>query len=197
MRWRNFWRSSDLMFLSTALNIVKRLLDKRSRSVLDMGCGKGRPMKFLNREHRFYTVGLDIYKPYLVKAKKDGTHDDYVLCDIRYAPVKEKSFDVILDIEVIEHLDKTDGAKLLRNIERLARRQIIISTHVHKCEQGVCDNNPYQKHKCLWGLGELLSFGYTVKGVGFKGMFGKDGIAYRTPLIFRRYYMFYGFLREY
>lgn len=40
---------------------VWRRLDKESKSILDVGCGKGRPMAFLNRRHRFFAVGIDIF----------------------------------------------------------------------------------------------------------------------------------------
>jgi SAM-dependent methyltransferase len=71
----------------TALNTCWRFLDKGAESILDIGCGKGEPMKFINRARNFYVVVLDIFKPYLLKAKKNSTHDDYVLCDVRYMPV--------------------------------------------------------------------------------------------------------------
>lgn len=98
----------------TALNTVWRFLDKGAQSILDIGCGEGEPMKFINRRKWFYTVGLDVFKPYLLKAKREETHDDYVLCDVTYTPVKEKAFDVVIAIEVLEHLTREDGVKLLK-----------------------------------------------------------------------------------
>jgi len=170
---------------STTLNIVQRFLDKESKSILDVGCGKGRPMKFMDKRGRFYAVGLDIFKPYLVKAKMKETHDDYVLCDVRYIPIKDKAFDIVLAIEVLEHLDKEEGVKLLKDIERIARKQVIITTPVGRCEQHICDNNPYQEHKCVWNIHEMRAFGYIVKGVGLRGVFGQDAIAHKIPSVLR------------
>jgi 16S rRNA G527 N7-methylase RsmG len=47
----------------TALNTCWRFLDKSAQSTLDVGCGKGAPMKFINRAINFYMLGLDIFKP--------------------------------------------------------------------------------------------------------------------------------------
>lgn len=41
-----------------------------------MGCGKGEPTKFINKNKRVFTVGLDIFKPCLEESKKHGIHDD-------------------------------------------------------------------------------------------------------------------------
>ena len=177
---------------STTISIVQRFLDKESKSILDVGCGKGKPMRFVNKRGRFYAVGLDIFKPYLIKAKMEETHDDYVLCDVRYMPVKDKAFDVVLAMEVLEHLGKKEGVKMLKDIERMlkdieriARKQVIITTPVGRCEQHICDNNPYQEHRCIWNIDEMKCLGYIVKGVGLRGVFGQDAIAHKIPSVLK------------
>jgi ubiquinone/menaquinone biosynthesis C-methylase UbiE len=156
-------------------------LDKSAKSILDIGCGKGVPMKFINRARNFYTVGLDIFKPYLIKAKKNNTHDDYVLCDVRYMPVRDKSFDVVLCIEVLEHLNKEEGINLLRAMEKVARRQVILTTPVSRYEQHAYDNNPYQEHRYVWSVDEIERLGYNVRGAGLKGIPGESGLAHKIP----------------
>ena len=47
----------------SALNTVWRKLDKSSKTILDVGCGKGEPMAFINRHGKFKVVGIDIFKP--------------------------------------------------------------------------------------------------------------------------------------
>lgn len=69
-------------------------------------------MKFINRRGWYYTVGLNIFKPYLLKAKREETHDDYVSFDVNYLPVKEEVLDVVITIELLEHLTREDGVKL-------------------------------------------------------------------------------------
>jgi len=169
----------------TALNAVWRSLDKDAGSILDAGCGKGEPMKFINRSKRFYAVGLDIFKPYLEDCKRHGIHDDYVLCDVRRVPLREESFDVILCIEVLEHLKREHGKRLIRSLEQMARKQVIITTPVGVYKQQAYEENPHQEHKWIWSPTELKRFGYGVKGVGIRNMGGEEGLASRLPKIAR------------
>jgi 2-polyprenyl-3-methyl-5-hydroxy-6-metoxy-1,4-benzoquinol methylase len=57
----------------SALNAVWRKLDKSSKTILDVGCGKGEPMAFINRKGKFKVVGIDILSPTLTKLKKSST----------------------------------------------------------------------------------------------------------------------------
>jgi 2-polyprenyl-3-methyl-5-hydroxy-6-metoxy-1,4-benzoquinol methylase len=142
----------------TALNTCWRFLDKSAKSILDVGCGKGEPMRFINRARNFYTVGLDIFKPYLIKAKRNNTHDDYVLCDVRHMPIRSKSMDVVIGLEIIEHLSKYDGEVLLKNMEDVARKQVIITTPVGFSSQDkllLSDGNPWQVHRSGWCVNDM------------------------------------------
>jgi ubiquinone/menaquinone biosynthesis C-methylase UbiE len=138
-------------------------------------------MKFINSARNFYAGGLEIFKPYLREAKKNDTHDDYVLCDVRYMPVRIKSFDIVLCIEMLEHLNKEEGTNLMRAMEKVGRRQVILTTLVSKYEQHAYDNNPYQEHKYVWSMNEIKRLGYNIKGAGLKGIPGESGLAHKIP----------------
>jgi SAM-dependent methyltransferase len=165
----------------TVLNTLLRFLDKDAQSILDVGCGKGDPMKFINRNGSFYTVGLDIFRPYLLEAKRSRSHQDYILCDVGIMPIKERAFDVVLCIEVLEHLRREDGVKLIKSMEKVARKQVIMTTPVNRYKQKAYDGNPYQEHKYVWSVDEIKRFGYSVKGAGMQGIPGEDGLVYKIP----------------
>jgi len=167
-------------------NTLWRGLDKRSQSILDIGCGKGGPMENINKRGKFYTVGVDAFAPYLKECKAKGVHQEYVLCDIKNLPLRNKSFDIVLCIEVIEHLEKEDGRKLLQAMEKIARRQVIISTPVGVWRQKDIDKqlNPYQKHRAVWFPGELRSLGYKVRGCAVRKLCDEEGLLARLPKIF-------------
>lgn len=167
----------------TAWNTVWRSLDKRGQTILDLGCGKGEPMRFINRRNQFYCVGADIFGLHLSEAKEQASHHDYVLCDIQRLPVKEKTFDVVLCLEVLEHLSGEDGQKLLKDMEGIARRQVIVSTPLGRYKQGTYDKNPYYEHKYIWSPEQLRKLGYKVKTMGLRNMGGEGGFAYRLPVI--------------
>lgn len=110
-------------------------------------------------------------------------YNDLILGDVRYLPFKDKSFDAIICMEVLEHLQKGDGEKLLSELERVARKQILLTTPVGKYEQHLFGGNPYQEHRYIWNPRELKALGYKVRGVGFKGMGGEQSWAFHVPLI--------------
>jgi SAM-dependent methyltransferase len=153
----------------TYIDIIRRNLWKSANLILDVGCGRGLPMKVMNRQKKFYSVGVDLFMPYLKEAKKERIHDEYVLCDVCCLPFREKSFDVALCLEVIDHLSKNDGRKLLKELEQVASAQIIMSAHVgfHPLVEGI-DDNPLQVHKSGWMPKEFKSLGFKVRGQGFR-----------------------------
>jgi SAM-dependent methyltransferase len=167
----------------TVLNTVWRSLDKQAESILDVGCGLGEPMKFINRHKQFYTVGLDTFKPYIDESKKEGIHDEYVLCDVQHMAFPRKSFDIVLCMEVLEHLEREAGQKLLETMEEIARKQVIISTPVGKYDQHTYDENPFQEHKTIWSPAELKKLGYKIRGHGIGNIGGREGIISRFPRI--------------
>jgi len=132
-------------------------------------------MAFLNKHGKFEAVGIDIFKLYLKEAKNKGRFRDLILGDVRYLPFKDKSFDTVICMEVLEHLEKADGYKLLDELERVARRQVLLTTPVGKHELHPFDENPYQEHKYIWKVEELRKLGYKVRGRGLINIGGPSG----------------------
>jgi SAM-dependent methyltransferase len=136
--------------------------------ILDVGCGKGNTVKTLLLLNRTvftasYKIGLDIFLPYLFSAKK--IYDDVLRCDIRYLPIKDSSCDIVIANQVIEHLDKNDGFKLMQSLERVSREIILITTPVgYNPKQDLEDNNPWQVHKSTWHPDDFKKHGYKVNG---------------------------------
>ncbi|MFC2072264.1 class I SAM-dependent methyltransferase [Chloroflexota bacterium] len=165
----------------TSLNTAWRHIDNKGKSILDIGCGKGEPMRFINRHKQFYSVGLDAWEPRLIGGKEQRIHDDYILCNIRNLPIKKETFDIVLCLEVLEHLEREAGLELIRIMEGIARRQVIISTPLGQYEQGIMDGNPYENHVYIWTPNELKQLGYKVKTFGLRRIGGKGGLSSRLP----------------
>jgi ubiquinone/menaquinone biosynthesis C-methylase UbiE len=121
-------------------------LDRSAQSCLDVGCGRG-AFKFIQS---FYSVGCDIYQSSLIKAREKGYYDNLVRCDVRQLPFKPKSFDIAICVEVIEHVDKAGGMELLRQMEEIASRQVIIMTPWGYCPVNEREDNPYLFHLSGW-----------------------------------------------
>lgn len=93
----------------TVLNTVWRHIGPETGTILDVGCGKGEPAMFINRNGGYFTIGLDAFDPYLKHCKTCGIHDTYIQADVRSLPFTDNSFDSVICLEVLEHLEKEDG----------------------------------------------------------------------------------------
>lgn len=154
----------------TPLHMLCGKMARDVRDVLDLGCGRGNPMRFINRHRRCFTVGADLFLPYLMESKSEGIHDGYVLCDVRRLPFRPKSFDTVLCLRLLEHLTLEEGARLLADVEALARRQVAIITPAYPFHQSAFEANPYQEHKRFWSASALTRRGYRVWPNGLRNV---------------------------
>jgi SAM-dependent methyltransferase len=180
-----------LLPFSPFRGIVYLMPDKRSSNILDVGCGTGAfpSMLKLRGTEIPFAVGVDLYLPYLRQCKDKGLYDDVVLCDARCIPFREGSFDVLLAIDVIEHLPKEDGLNFLRQLEKLAVRQVILTTPVGFVEVRVPScvhlkplEDKLLKHRSGWLPHEFRIRGYKVRGMIGPSFIPKD-IAYWLSFI--------------
>ena len=144
-------------------------------TVLDLGCGYNSPIQYC-KQH--FSVGVELFEPYLLESKKKGIHNQYIKADIREIKFKPDSFDVILCSEVIEHLKKKEGYELIGRMEKWAKKKIIITVPNGYIWQDDLDNNKLQKHQSEWCAKELQNLGFKVYGMngwkklrGYKGLF--------------------------
>jgi len=109
---------------------ILTVLAKEGGAYLDIGCGKGKWGYLLKTSHKppSYIVGGDIDLSNLRYAKKHKTYDDVVLLDGRHLPFRDDSFDIVLAIEVIEHMEKIEGQKLLDEAERVSRESYSVNS---------------------------------------------------------------------
>ena len=107
-------------------------------------------------------MGVDMDKGRLLEAKQAGFHDNYVMADVMTLGFAPKSFDVVLSVDLIEHLTKEEGFRLIQKMETIAKGKVIIVTP-NGFEQ-IRGDKLRQVHKCGWELSELRDMGYNIKG---------------------------------
>jgi 2-polyprenyl-3-methyl-5-hydroxy-6-metoxy-1,4-benzoquinol methylase len=133
------------------------------KTILDIGCGASSPICSCSKS--CYSVGIDIFKPAILRSKKQGIHDDYVLADLNHSCFKPASFETVLAVEVLEHLKKADGYRFLKTMKTLAEHAILIVTPNGFLSQEEYDKNPYQEHLSGWTSTELRMLGFHVNGI--------------------------------
>ncbi|MGA2628278.1 MAG: methyltransferase domain-containing protein [Candidatus Bathyarchaeia archaeon] len=82
----------------TYLRILRNSIEGyKPKRVIDLGCGSGLALSWLDGER----IGVDL-SPELIQNAHDGP--DYVVADLEITPFKDQSFDLVICIDVAEHL---------------------------------------------------------------------------------------------
>lgn len=141
------------------------------KTLLDVGCGSDSPIQSFS--HKLHCVGVDGFAPSLEKSKSRGIHDEYRQIDVMDIgkEFEADSLDCVLASDLIEHLTKEDGYKLMDMIEKIAAKKVIIFTPNGFLPQGEYDDNPMQVHISGWSVEEMQKAGYEVIGInGWKSL---------------------------
>ena len=151
-------------------------------TVLDLGCGKNSPIQHCNIP---FSVGVDVFETYLKESQKKGIHNKYIKEDIRKINLEPKSFDAVIALDVLEHLTEEEGRELIKRMESLAKKKIIVTTPNGYIRQESYDDNPLQEHKSGWAPGELEELGFKVIGLnGWKRLRGERSLIKYRPVRF-------------
>jgi len=138
--------------------------DKDIESILDVACGLSLKSKFIPAKIR---VGVDIYEEYFKHIESDKP---YVVLkhDVRKLEkiFQPKSFDLVLALDIIEHLKKSESINMLKQCEKIARKAVIIETPLGFVPQNMdilgYGGHSVQTHRCGWEVEELEKMGYKV-----------------------------------
>ena len=153
----------DILWTHPYLWEFVQLLPNEAHSLLDLGCGRGL-VGALAGIYREYDriAGVDAFEPYLNFARSHGFYTELRKVDLNdLLPYADKEFDVVTCLEVIEHLDKEVGSRLIEEMQRIGRR-VIIGTPDRFHEQPEFDGNRLQRHQSLWSPKEMKHLGYKV-----------------------------------
>lgn len=140
---------------------LKKILNG-CETMLDIGCGEYSPLRFVPST---YSFGVDAHKQSLTKSKKNEVHDKYLLKDVRkiHTEFEPHSFDACVAIDLIEHLTKKEGLKLIDDMLKIARKCIVIFTPNGFLPQH--DANKLQEHQSGWTTKEMKNRGFEVIGI--------------------------------
>ena len=154
------------------------------QSVLDIGCGTAPTLRQLGVPH---CVGLEGYQPDFEKAQRLNTQDEIICGDLRHLTqhFKPGQFDACIAMDVIEHLPKEDGLKLMREMELVAKKKVVFFTPNGFLPQRQAADSDLQAHFSGWEAAEMQGHGSDVLGMlGPKSLRGEYHMIKRSPKVF-------------
>jgi predicted TPR repeat methyltransferase len=160
----------------TYWGITKNMVGSNFKTVLDVGCGTGTQMQIIDPKHKSIATGVDIYEPYLKEVRKKKIYNNILKQDIRHLSFKDNSFDLVICFHVIEHLTKKEGIEVIKKMEKIAKKRIVLAMPVGHLHQEAFDGNEHQEHKSEWYPKDLEKMGYVVRGQGLKRLFKEENM---------------------
>jgi ubiquinone/menaquinone biosynthesis C-methylase UbiE len=149
--------------------VMAKLGNLSHKIVLDIGCGKGVIGFLIKTEQKdlAYLIGIDLNLEYLRQTKLHNVYDDLILASAETLPFKNKSIDVVIAVEVIEHLSKTKGYVFLEEIEKIVLNLALLTTPNGFLESKT-PSNLFEVHRSGWQTEELRSKSFQIFGMGLK-----------------------------
>lgn len=140
--------------------------------ILDLGHGLGQTGLMLRglgvTRGQPELTGVDVYKPYHLLQERLGIYDKVILHDLCETPLpfKNKTHHITIGQQVIEHLPKEKGIRLLVELECVTKDLIIIATPNGYHESGPgTDGNQHSAHLSAWHPNDFQKHGYETRVV--------------------------------
>ena len=135
-------------FVDSVPSIMKTIISLDPLAVLDIGPGWGK-YGLMCREYLRDLQLLDAVEvPQGRMYTQDCIYDNIIESDIRRADVYWSKYDLVIFIDVIEHMEKAEGQKILKDIVS-AGASVLVSTPKLWMEQHD-ENNPFEEHVSHW-----------------------------------------------
>ena len=131
-------------------------------TVLDLGCGEDSPVP---RATLAAVIGVDGYEPSVNAAREAGAHAEVILANVLDLDFPPRSFDAVVLVEVIEHLESEDAMKLIERAKDWARVKVVLTTPNGFFPQGPLYGNEMQRHVSGWTPRDLQDQGFVCRGL--------------------------------
>jgi ubiquinone/menaquinone biosynthesis C-methylase UbiE len=145
---------------------IRHLLERyQPKRILDVASGLGhwcfqRPLA--------EWVGIDLWLPYLIQQRREERFVDPVLGTAIRLPFLSRCFDLVLCIEILEHLPGKAGIRMLQEAKRCAKVAVIVTVptdplgrHAHD----VVNQNPHERHVTQISADQLAEQGFRIHTV--------------------------------
>jgi len=157
--------------IPTIIHLIRQL---RPRSILDVGVGFGKwghlfreytdineaendPSRYDRKNWKVRIDGIEGYAAYLT-AMHRYLYNEVHVGDACQLVKKLPRYDVVFMGDVIEHLDKKAGQRLLREAVRKSSKAVIVSTPKYDTGQSDLCGNELERHRSLWSARDFETF---------------------------------------
>lgn len=154
-------------------HICRKIVTIKPKSVLDIGVGFGK-YGFLCREYtdihhgnyfewKTRIDGIEGFKKYITKIQR-FIYDNIYIGDAVDIIKTLGVYDLIISVDMLEHLEKENGKELLRDIKTHCKTAIIaLPIYPSKQHGGKVKNKIFGPHRSIWTEKELSKFGTVTK----------------------------------
>ena len=105
--------------------------------------------------------GIEGYPTYLTPVHEYAYDEVFVGNALDILPtLADRAYDLVLAIDILEHLTPEQGHVFLAHCIRIAHRAVLVSTPKVFVAQDVAAN-PLENHRSVWTEGELQALGFT------------------------------------
>lgn len=118
---KDYFQKRDLLIPHLAEAIKDMMLKNHLQKVLDVGCGTGLLVKFMNT-HRFRAIGCDASPEAVKEAKKTSGSRNIILSQASDLPFQSSSFDLVTSISLVEHLTQKEAIKFIKEAKRILKK---------------------------------------------------------------------------
>lgn len=121
---RDFFHAKLLRKKTELLNFI--VSANPTHTVLDVGSAEGINLKILSEKEECFRVALDIARNPLRKLKKRMSNVDAVQGDAENLPFRDRSIDVCIASELLEHLPNPE--RCFRELTRVTQGYVMVTT---------------------------------------------------------------------
>jgi len=107
--------------------VLDALSDLPGGTLLDVGSGALGMVDFLDAERWQVTALDESFGDYGAWVRPPATEATRVVGDVRALPFEDRSFDVVVALDLLEHVPHADRGRALGELGRVARRRVIVA----------------------------------------------------------------------
>jgi hypothetical protein len=186
--------------IPAVIHILRQL---RPQSILDVGVGFGKwghlfreytdinaaendPPRYHKAHWQVRIDGIEGHPGYLTDMHR-FLYDEIHVGDACQVLPALPEYDLVFMGDIIEHLDKGDGRRLLEMALAKARQAVLVSTPKYETHQSELCGNELERHRSLWSAADFKKFpGATVRTIDGDTLLALLLKAGMTPVGFQR-----------